>query len=268
MSGGADDPPEEGRIIAERRGRLFLIGLDRPKKLNGLTPEMLKALAEAFTAFEHDSEAWVGVLHAHGDNFTAGLQLDRCAPIMARGESLFPLNCVDPMGLREPMRSKPMVAAVRGICFTAGLELMLACDMAVAGADCRFSQLEVKRGIMPTGGATMRFVERAGWGNAQRLLLTGMEFDAAEALRCGLVQEVVPAGAVLERAMALAQSIARCAPLAVRASLASSRRFAEFGLMAAAAQLDSVQRRLAATQDAEEGVRSFIERRAADFQGR
>jgi enoyl-CoA hydratase/carnithine racemase len=265
----ADIPvPEEGRITVERRGHVLLIGLDRPKKLNGLTPEMLRALAEAFTAFEADEEAWAGVLHAHGANFTAGLQLDRCAPIMARGESLFPLSCIDPMGLREPKRSKPLVAAVRGICFTAGLELMLAADIVVAGADCRFSQLEVRRGIMPTGGATIRFVERAGWGNAQRLLLTGMEFDSAEALRCGLVQEVVPPEAVLERALALAQAIAECAPLAVRASLASSRRSVELGPGAAAATLDSVQRQLAATWDAEEGVRSFVERRPAAFRGR
>lgn len=260
--------PEEGRITVEPRGQIRLIGLDRPRKLNGLTPEMLRALAQAFTAFEADDEARVGVLFAHGPHFTAGLQLDRCAPIMARGESLYPLDCIDPMGLREPMRSKPMIAAVRGICFTAGLELMLACDMVVAGDDCRFSQLEVRRGIMPTGGATVRFVERAGWGNAQRLLLTGMEFDAAEAHRCGLVQEIVPADAVLDRAVALAQSIAACAPLAVRASLASSRRFSEFGPIAAAAALDAEQRRLSHTEDAREGVQSFLERRTADFKGR
>lgn len=264
---GTDATTEQGRISVEKRGHVFLIGLDRPKKLNGLTPEMLRDLARAYTRFEGDDEARVGVLFAEGANFTAGLQLDRCAPIMARGESLFPLDCVDPMGLREPVRAKPMIAAVAGICFTAGLELMLACDIVVAADNCRFSQLEVKRGIMPTGGATMRFVERAGWGNAQRLLLTGMEFDSAEAHRCGLVQEVVPAGSVLGRATELAQSIAACAPLAVRASLASSRRFSEFGPLAAAASLDATQRGLSATADAQEGVRSFLERRPASFRG-
>ncbi len=263
MSGTVDT----GSISTEQRGPVFLIGLDRPKKLNGLTPEMLRALARAFTTFEQDDALRVAVLHAHGPNFTAGLQLDRCAPIMERGESLYPLDCVDPMGLREPIRTKPVVAAVRGICFTAGLELMLACDMVVAGDDSRFSQLEVKRGIMPTGGATIRFVERAGWGNAQRLLLTGMEFDAVEAHRCGLVQEIVPATGVLDRAVELAKEVAACAPLAVQASLASSRRYADFGQLPAAAALDSAQRRLAASQDAREGVQSFLERRPARFTG-
>lgn len=260
--------PEHGRILCEADGRILRIGIDRPRKLNGFTPEMLRELAEAYTRLETDDDLWVGVLHSTGPNFTAGLQLDRVAPIMARGEQVFPLHCVDPAGLREPMRTKPLVAAVRGICFTIGIELMLAADMVVAGDDCRFAQLEVKRGIMPTGGATLRFVERCGWGNAQRLLLTGREFDTAEAYRLGLVQEVTRPDDVLARAVALAQEIAANAPLAVRASLASSRRYAEHGPIAAAATLDSVQRGLSATQDAAEGVKSFLERRPAVFQGR
>ncbi len=247
---------------------MLKIGIDRPKKLNGFTPEMLRELAEAYTRLETDDDLWVGILHATGANFTAGLQLDRVGPIMARGEPVFPLHCVDPAGLREPIRSKPLIAAVRGICFTVGIELMLAADIVVAGEDCRFAQLEVKRGIMPTGGATLRFVERCGWGNAQRLLLTGREFDAAEAYRLGLVQEVAAPEAVLGRAEALAAEIAANAPLAVRASLASSRRYAEFGPIAAAATLDSVQRGLSATEDAAEGVKSFLERRPAAFRGR
>ena len=108
--------------------------------------------------------------------------------------SVYPVGSVDPLSLRPPIRTKPLVCAVQGICFTLGIELMLAADIVVAADDCRFAQIEVKRGIMPAGGATIRMVERAGWGNAQRYLLTGDEFGAAEALRLGFVQEVVPAG--------------------------------------------------------------------------
>jgi enoyl-CoA hydratase/carnithine racemase len=93
---------------------------------------------------------------------------------------------------------------VQGICFPLGIELMLAADIVIAASDCRFAQLEVKRGIMPAGGATLRMVERAGWGNAQRYLLTGEEFGAAAALRLGLVQEVVAPGEQKKRALALA----------------------------------------------------------------
>lgn len=261
------DSPEYGRILCVAEGHVLKIGIDRPRKLNGFTPEMLRELAEAYTRLENDPDLWVGILHSTGPHFTAGLQLDRVAPIMAKGEPVFPGYCVDPVSLREPIRSKPLIAAVRGICFTIGIELMLAADIVVAGKDSRFAQIEVKRGIMPTGGATLRFVERCGWGNAQRLLLTGMEFDANEAYRLGLVQEVLEPDAVLARAEALAAEIAANAPLAVRASLASSRRYAEFGPLVAATTLDTVQRQLSATEDAAEGVKSFIERRPANFRG-
>ena len=121
---------------------------------------------------------------------------------------------------------------------------------------------------MPTGGATMRFVDRAGWGNAQRYLLTGDEFGAAEAFRLGFVQEVVPAGQQFERALAIARTIAEQAPLAVRASLASSRRYVEKGPVGIKPEMEAVQRKLAQTEDAAEGLKSFTERRKARFTGK
>ena len=263
-AGNSDD----GRITVARDGDIFLIGFDRPKKLNGFSLKMYRELVEAYGAMEADPAARVGLLYAHGANFTAGLQLDQFAPLMARGEPAAPPGGIDPFSLREPMRTKPVVCAVQGICFTLGIELMLAQDIVVAADDCRFAQIEVKRGIMPTGGATLRFVERAGWGNAQRYLLTGDEFNAAEAFRLGFVQEVVPAGQQFARALAIARTIAEQAPLAVRASLASSRRYVEKGPVGIKEEMEVVQRKLAATEDAAEGLRSFTERRTARFSGR
>jgi len=262
-----DTAPADGRITSERQDHAFLIGIDRPKKLNGFSPKMLVELAEAFTAFERDEAAWVGLLYAHGANFTAGLELDKVAPLMRERGSLYPQGSIDPLSLRPPIRSKPLVAAVQGICFTLGIELMLAADIVVAADDCRFAQIEVKRGIMAVGGATLRMVERAGWGNAQRYLLTGEEFGAAEALRLGFVQEVVPAGRQKERALEIAQAIAEQAPLAVRASLLSSRIAVEQGPHAAIRELNAQQARLMVTEDAAEGVRSFTERRKGRFTG-
>lgn len=229
---------------------------------------MLTELAEAMTAFECEKEAWVGLLFAHGDNFTAGLELDKVAPVMRERGSVTPLGSVDPLSLRPPIRSKPLVCAVQGICFTLGIELMLAADIVIAADNCRFAQIEVKRGIMPAGGATIRIVERAGWGNAQRYLLTGDEFGAAEALRLGLVQEVVASGRQKERALEIARTIAEQAPLAVQASLASSRLAVEHGPHAAIREFNAQQSRLMATEDAAEGVRSFVERRRGRFTGR
>ncbi len=264
----ASDTPADGRITTERHDRVFAIGIDRPAKLNGFSPKMLIELAQAYTTFERDETAWVGLLFAYGANFTAGLELDKVAPIMRERGTVFPVGAIDPLSLRPPIRSKPLVVAVQGICFTLGIELMLAADVVVAAEDSRFAQIEVKRGIMPAGGATIRMVERAGWGNAQRYLLTGDEFGAAEALRLGFVQEVVPTGGQKERALIIARRIAEQAPLAVRASLASSRISVDRGPNDAIREFNAQQARLMATEDAAEGMRSFVERRQGRFGGR
>ena len=257
----------QGRIITELDGRVLLIGIDRTAKRNGFSLKMLRELALAFTRLQEDPQARCGLVYAEGAHFTAGLQLDQVGPHMAAGNPVFPPGAIDPMSLRPPLRDKPVVAAVQGICFTLGIELMLACDIVIAADDCRFAQIEVKRGIMPTGGATMRFVERAGWGNAQRYLLTGDEFDAREAYRLGFVQEIVAPGVQKARALAIARSIARQAPLAVRASLASSKRYVDRGPVGMAAEMDETQRVLSQSADAAEGLRSFVERREANFEG-
>lgn len=258
-------------VTVELRGHVLSIGLDRAHKRNAFDAEMLTDLAAAYGRLEDDPDAWVGVLHAHGDHFTAGLDLAGIAGRITAGEPAYDLadGAVDPMGLAGRTRSKPVVAAVQGWCLTLGIELLLACDIRIASADTRFSQMEVRRGIYPFGGATIRFPHEAGWGNAMRWLLTGDEFDAAEALRIGLVQEVVEPGTQLDRATELAERIAtEAAPLGVRATLLSARRAVTEGHDAAVGRLTSDVSGLFASEDAAEGVASFVERRPARFEGR
>nr|NIO41025.1 crotonase/enoyl-CoA hydratase family protein [Burkholderiales bacterium] len=195
----------EGRITTEVKDGICFIGIDRPAKLNGFTPQMLRGMVRAYTVYEHDTEARCAVVFAEGAHFTAGLDLPKVAPHLGSDSLMAEEGEIDLFGLRSPFRSKPVVFAVQGICFTLGIEMMLAADIVVAASDARFSQLEVKRGLMPTGGATIRMVARAGWGNAMRYLLTGDEFDAATAFRLGFVQEVVKPGDQLSRATELAQ---------------------------------------------------------------
>ena len=270
MNPSANLNPSEGRITFEQRGGVLLIGIDRPSKRNGFTPAMLRALAEAYTRLDDDPGLRVGLLHAQGDHFTAGLDLPSFAPLMQRGESPVPEGWVDPVDLgdaRWRRRVKPLVVAVKGITFTLGIELMLAADIVVAADDCRFSQLEVKRGIMATGGATLRMAERAGLGNALLHLLTGDEFGSAEALRLNFVQRVVPAGTELDEALHIAQTIAEQAPLAVIETRRSAVLAVEQGPIVAQAEFEAVQQRLAQSDDAKEGVASFREKRAAVFRG-
>jgi enoyl-CoA hydratase/carnithine racemase len=261
---------DEGRVTTERRGPVLLMGLDRVAKRNAFDVAMFQALGHAYGELERDDELRCGVLFAHGEHFTAGVDLAQFAPLFASGRIEMPEGALDPFGLgiAAPRLTKPLVFAVQGLCLTLGIELMLTTDIRVAASDARFAQIEVKRGIYPAGGATIRLPREVGWANAMRYLLTGDEFGADEALRMGLVQEVVAPGQQLERAVALAQVVAEQAPLGVRATLASARLAMTAGEQAAARRLVPDLMPIMQSEDAREGVQSFLERRPAKFTGR
>ena len=260
----------EGSVDCAVQDSVLLICINRPNKRNGFTPKMFRELGEAYTLLDDDPELRVGVLYAAGAHFTAGLDLPTIAPLMRAGVKAVPLGLVDPLDLAMPgyrRRTKPMVVAVKGITYTLGIELMLAADIVVAADDCRFSQLEVKRGIMATGGATLRMAERAGAGNALLHLLTGDEFGSHEALRLNFVQKVVPVGSELNEAVRIAQAIAAQAPLAVVATRLNVLKAIEHGPVVAMHDFIDVQSRLSNSADAKEGVASFVDKRAARFSG-
>ena len=254
------------KITTEKRGHLLLIGFHRPAKLNAFDVEMFGALSEAFGVLESDPGLRCGVIFAHGDDFTAGMDLASVAPLIASGQFAPGSGAIDPWGVHGRQRTKPTVVAVHGRCLTLGIEFCLAQDVCVASSTARFAQIEVKRGIFPFGGGTFRFVQTAGWGNAMRWLLTGDEFSAHEALRIGLVQEVVEPGHHLERAIEIAEAIAAQAPLGVQATIASARKSLNEE-NATRALLPEI-RRLMSTDDAREGLMSFVERRAGKFEGK
>jgi enoyl-CoA hydratase/carnithine racemase len=257
-----------GNVTTEKRGRVLLVGLDRPAKRNAFDVAMYHALARAYAALERDDDLRAAVLFAHGDHFTAGLDLAEFSPVFASGAWSVPADGLDPLGLTGLRLSKPVVCAVQGICFTIGIELLLATDIRVAARGVRFGQIEIKRGIYPVGGATTRLPREVGWGNAMRWLLTGDEFGAEEAHRIGLIQEIVDRGCERDRAVALAESIAAQAPLGVRATLDSARRARFEGEPAAEQRLLADLQPLLASEDAKEGLASFLERRTAKFTGR
>jgi enoyl-CoA hydratase/carnithine racemase len=257
---------EQGRVRSEREGHILRIVIDNPSKKNAFVPQMMAELAAAMTDLDRDPDLWVGVLCAEGENFTAGLDMPKFFGPDAR-PSQIPDDHIDPFGLRNQCR-KPVITAVQGICFTVGIEMALAGDIVVAAQGTRFCQMEARRGIAPLAGAHFRYITRAGWGNAMYHLLLCDEFGADEAYRIGLVQEVTPPGRQTERAMEIARVIAANAPLGVQVTKEAGRRFIEAGERAAVEAIPQIRERVMGTADAAEGIRSFVERRAAVFQGR
>lgn len=257
------------RVTVQRDGHVLLIGLNRPQKRNAADLALLQELAMAYGELERDPELRAGLVFAHGDHFTGGLDLADVGPrIGADGLDIVPEGGLHPWQLEGRQLSKPVVIAVQGTCLTLGIELILASDIAVAADSSSFAQIEVARGILPFGGATIRFPRAVGWGNAMRWILTGDSFGAAEALRIGLVQEVVPHGEQYERGLEIARRIAAQAPLAVQAALANARLAVRDGDAAAEAALQPELVRLSRTDDARIGMEAFITRQPADFIGK
>src|ERR1700759_3326019 len=238
MTGSTAALPQLETVTLERDGHILLIGLNRPDKRNAFNQAMLTDLSRAYGLLESDASVRAGVLYAHGQHFTGGLDLVDVGPSIAAGDLPSPDDGRDPFRL-DGAWTTPLVAAAQGWCMTLGIELLLAADVRIAASGTRFTQLEVQRGIYPFGGATIRLPREAGWGNAMRWLLTGDEFDAAEAHRIGLVQEVADDGAAaLAKAREIAQTIAeRAAPLGVRATLASAHLARSEGEVAAIERL-------------------------------
>ena len=257
----------QGKVSREVRDNIMLIGLDRATKRNAFDSYMIHDLSVALTEYEDGEDLRCAVLFAHGEHFTAGLDLVELQPKLASGVFHFNPNEINPWGTSSRKRTKPVIVAVQGYCYTAGIELMLNADLVIAQENTQFAQMEVQRGILPFGGATIRFVQAAGWTKAMRYLLTGAPFSAQDALAMNLITEIsttVP----LDRALELAEHICRAAPLAVQATLASAQEATLQGAEVAFSNLQLRLNPLLHSQDAQEGVMAMLERRAPKFKGK
>lgn len=258
----------QGKVSREIRGHIFLIGLDRANKRNAFDSHMIQDLSLALTEYENNPELRCAVIFAHGDHFTAGLDLVELQPKLAEGVFSFSDETVNPWGTVGRQRTKPLVTAVQGYCYTAGIELMLNSDIVVANENTQFTQIEVQRGILPFGGATVRFIQAAGWVKAMKYVLTGDLFYAQTAYEMNLLTEVVEGNNQLIRAIELAERIAQAAPLAVQAALKSAHQAFLQSPEAAFANLQGLLNPLLSSEDAQEGVNAMLERRAPLFKGK
>ena len=257
-------------ITVERRGEIALIGLNRPFIQNRLDPPTRVRLAETFYQYEHDPSLRAVVLFGHGEHFSRGIDVDASQAAIAAGQrTLNRPSVIDPLGKSTPHLSKPVVVVAHGDTWNLGHEIYLAGDIRIAAANTRFGQDENTHGRFPGGGATVRFVREAGWGNAMRYMLTGDHWSADESYRMGITQAIAPTPeAALDAGIAMAQKIAGCGPLSIRATLASAHQVIDPVEADALSKLDAAYGALYRTQDFIEGRRAEAEGRPPRYQGK
>ena len=265
-------------IIAENKNGVVCITLNRPEVMNAWNPQMAREAAHVFESIEGDDNARVVVLTGAGRAFSSGADVNRlrdtaegrvpflettAGTVLAGQTSL--LTAVD--SIRR--LSKPVIAAINGMAAGAGLSVALACDIRLAAEDARFTMAFVKRGLIPDLGGTYLLPRLVGPGIAAKLIFTGDVIDAQEAARVGLVDELVPTEEVVPEAMELGARIAENPPLAVR--MAKRTLYRGMNETDLRSQMDYeifVQGGLMQTNDFQEGVVSFFEKRKPHFQGK
>ncbi len=255
-------------LLFDVKDLVATVTLNRPKMLHALNAIVFDELEAVFAALSVDDEVRVIVLTGAGDKaFAAGADINEIAAtdtltgetLARRGQGVFRL--IETCG-------KPVIACVNGFALGGGCELAMACTMRIASEKARLGQPEVKLGLIPGYGGTQRLPRLVGRSAALKLLLTGEMIGAAEALRIGLVDEVVPAERLMERGEEIARAIVAMAPLAISGCLEAVRRGAEVGLEEGLAMEAEIFGRLCGTEDKAEGTAAFLEKRVANWVGR
>jgi len=250
-----------------RDGGIAVITLNRPDKLNALNQAVRQRLMEVVDALATDDAVKVAVLHGAGEKaFVAGADIAEFAersPTEQR-EVYLRRRVYDALAAFP----KPVIAAIHGYCLGGGSELALACDVRVADRTARFSQAEIRIGLIPGAGGTQRLARLVGPGQALRIALTGDMVEAEEAHRIGLVEFLVDEGRHLDKALELAGRMARWSPVSLRLIKQSVRAAMETPLSAGLELEKELFLAAFASEDGREGVRAFIEKRTPEFRGR
>src|SRR5829696_9028177 len=246
------------------------ITIDRPARRNALDMEHFDALADAWKRFRDDTDAWVAIVTGVGDAFCAGGDLRDYLPLLtaAGPDDRERFRSGTEAVLRDLEVYKPIIAAVNGPCVAGGMELLNGTDIRLACPEAVFGMLEPKRGLFASGGTSARLPRQIPWAAAMEFLLTAEPVPATRALEMGLLNEIVPRGRLLERAQEWAARITENAPLAVAATKESALRGLAAESLADAMQIEAhISARVLKSDDAHEGPRAFVEKRAPRWTG-
>ncbi len=255
-------------LLFDKKGPIAYVTVNRPDKLNALNMATMEELRAAFHSLKQDNEVRVVIFTGAGEKaFIAGADINELAknnPVEAkeythRGQNV--LNLIENCG-------KPVIACINGYALGGGCEIAMACTMRLASENAKLGQPEVKLGIIPGYGGTQRLPRLVGKGLAMQLVLAGEQITAQEALRIGLVNEVVPQGELIPRAEAIAKKIIANAPLAVQYAMEAVNRGMEMTLPEGLFLEATLFAVCCATEDKKEGTTAFLEKRAAQFKGK
>lgn len=262
----------EPHLLFERDGHVAVVTLNRPEKRNALSSEMLVRMHDAWIEIDSNPDIRVAVVTGAGGNFCSGADLKAMAAGHPDDEYTKRFAADKDLHwkalLRHFVPMKPMIAAVEGYAIAGGTEILQAFDIRVAGESATFGVAEVRRGLFPLGGSTVRLSRQIPYTVAAELLLTGRFLSAPDALRVGLIGHVVPDGQALDKALEIAAEIAANGPLAVQAVLKSMRMTREMPEKIGLAYELEIGSPIFATEDAMEGPRAFAEKRPPNFKGR
>lgn len=245
---------------------VLMISIEGTRRRNALDLEGFQALAAAWGELERSDDARVGVVTGNGTDFCSGADLVSIGPAIAQavraGQPAASVwNDIHGAVLRQVALTKPVVSAIEGICFGAGMELVGATDIRIAGQSARFALPEVRQGVIASGGSLARLARQIAYAPAMEILLTGAEFGAARMAELAFVNEVVADGHAIQRALAIAQAIAANGPMAVRATKRAVTSGLGADLAGAYAIEDQIARQILTSPEAAEGARAFAGKR-------
>jgi enoyl-CoA hydratase/carnithine racemase len=260
------------KIIYEKQGRIAIITINRPERMNAIDPQTSGELYEAWCDFRDSDDLWVGIFTGAGERaFSAGNDLVAMSAAQQQGS-----NAVAAAYSKAPFGGitrnfecwKPMIAAINGYCLAGGLEMALSCDIRVAAEHAQFGLAEVTRGIIPGAGGTQRLPRVIPFGPALELLLTGGKFDAQWAFRYGLVNHVVPADQVMPKAMEIANTLCENAPVSLRLVKEAAYKGLSMPIDEGLRFEIEQSKKVMQTEDSREGPLAFAQKRKPTWKGR